>query len=133
MAAPVEFRAGAERAHPHALFQIWWNEIHGAEHWHAPTAPDHHGQAGTPADVARGESLGSPPHIDRAPSDAPRMQGLRVAPGADPTALVGANGAIAWPVWPMLLLPAWPVAAGVLGLRPRPETPPPRRAPIGPA
>jgi len=118
---PVEYKAGAERAHPHAAFQLWADFAHGkTPHRHDDTPLGHAAHTVHEAPVAA--AVEPPP-------DTPKVS--EATPPAERAAAFASILALAW-----LLLPrGWPRIAGLasrlVGRSPRPAFPPPRLAALG--
>lgn len=115
---PVEYKAGAERAHPHAAFQLWADFAHGqTPHRHDETAT--HPAAHTAHEAPVATSVETPP-------DVPKLS--EATPPAERAAAFASIVALAW----MLLSLGRPRIAGLaphlVGRAPRPAFPPPRLA-----
>ena len=117
---PVEYRAGAERAHPHAAFQLWADFAHGkTPHRHDDAATDHAAHADHETPVA----------AVKTPPDVPTVS--EATPPAERAAAFASIVALCW----LLLWRGRPRVARLghrlVGRFLRPDVPPPRLAAVG--
>lgn len=136
---PVEYRAGAEAAHPHAAFQLWADFAHGAaphrhhddgelhQHAHHVAEADMMGTFADPLGLLEpvGDTTAAGSAVE-APPDVPRLS--EATPPAERAAAFAAAVVLFW----MVLLAGRPrIAAPVarlVGRSLRPAFPPPRAA-----
>ncbi len=119
---PVSYRAGAEAAHPHAVFQVWIDSEHGGAHHH------HAGEVDQGA--AGGQAVGMPGDIaDAEAVDAPTASAMK-SPLQHATLLLALGG-----LWTLLVVGAqwrrfWAWSAPLHGCLLCPDPPPPRLLPL---
>ena len=116
---PVEYRAGAERPHPHAAFQLWADVAHGATpHRHDagfPAVLGHEAHANHDASVAAWNGL---------TPDVPRVS--EATPPVERAAAFASVAALAWLLLIPVLLRIVGPARRLVGQPVRPAIPPPR-------
>lgn len=124
-ALPVQYRGGADVAHPHAVFQLWLDAADGSTNHHGPAATEreHAADDGHPDAPARSVLA-----VEESP-DTPRLSEAR--PAVEGFALVLTGAALLMALLLVRSTAAWSASPVWSGRLPNPETPPPRPA-IGP-
>ena len=134
---PVQYRGGAELPHGHAFVQVWLDAAHGSTFHHdrleAVAHPDHAHHHGDERGALAGEA-----HPERdAARDRPVVAGAgspdatqlsEVTLAIERFAVVLAVAVLGLSLVLLGLAPVRPALRALSGLRPIPETPPPRPA-----
>lgn len=131
---PISYRAGTEVAHPHAVFQGWFDSAHGGIGHHHPEGrvaryDAEHPRASHPvARWATGQD-GIATDTPTAEVDAPTLSALN-APLSPAMPLLLLAGVLLLSLARASWRPLWAAAAALPGAILVPEAPPPRQPPL---
>ena len=131
---PISYRGGTEVAHPHAVFQGWFDAAHGETgHYHpeervARYAAEHPRASHPVARWATGQD-GIATEVPTAEVDAPTLSALN-APLSPVMPLLALASVLLLSVASASWRPLWATAALLPGAILVPDAPPPRRSPL---